>query len=72
VVATSGIPAARAIAGATAAVTLALCAAALFQDAFIPVLVSEYWWGLIGLTAAAHRMALPRPTPAAPVEASLV
>lgn len=46
----------RIIGAVTLGVTVGLCAAALFQDAFIPVILNELWWVLIGLTLAAGRM----------------
>jgi hypothetical protein len=46
----------KVIGGTTLAATVGLSIAALFQDIFMPVLLNELWWILIGLTAAAYRI----------------
>lgn len=46
----------KVIGGATLAATVGLSIAALFQDAFTPVVLNELWWVLVGLTVAAHRI----------------
>lgn len=46
----------KVIGGTTFAATLGLIFAALFEDAFMPVLLNELWWILVGLTAAAQRV----------------
>lgn len=46
----------KVIGGTTMAATVGLAVAALFQDVFMPALLNELWWILIGLTAAANRV----------------
>jgi len=42
--------------GAALAATVGLTAGAVAQDVFVPVILNEVWWVLIGLTAAAYRI----------------
>ena len=52
----SKLPICKVIGGTTLAATAGLSVGALFQDIFMPVLLNELWWILIGLTAAAYRI----------------
>ena len=52
----SKLPITKSISGAALGVTLGLSFGALFQDIFVPVLLNELWWILIGLTFAAYRI----------------
>lgn len=46
----------KVIACATLSATVGLGVAAMLQDVFTPVILNEYWWVLVGLTAAAYRI----------------
>lgn len=56
----SSFPEGRALGAATLGTTLALAAGAMFQDIFVPAILNELWWILVGLMAAAHRLQLRR------------